>query len=129
MSFLNKALSSDWPLTFKLKVLLRLLRTQWEQYPSRMNDEVEEALAQKLGINKDNLLLVSGSTAFIELFFSKYIVPQGGYIEASRSYFRFQTLAKFFGVERYLFQIDGGGNYDIHEIISLCCQHPNLPCH
>ena len=127
MSFLHKILSSDWPLTFKLKVLLKLLSTQWGQYPSRMNDEVEEALAQKFGVNKDNLLLTSGSTAFIELFFSKYVLPQGGYIEASRSYFRFQTLAKFFGVERYLFQIDGEGNYDINEIISLYCQHSNLP--
>jgi histidinol-phosphate aminotransferase len=103
------------------------LRTSWNRYPPYSLSHLEKKLSERLGISRENILIVNGATSFIELFFSKFLAPFEHYIQAKPSYFRYEKLATFYEKKPIFFYNNEGGKYDISNIVNLCQENPNLP--
>ncbi len=57
----------DLPVSVKVRALFRMLSMSWNRYPSGLDDELRNLLAEQCGVDAENIILGNGSNELIRL--------------------------------------------------------------
>ncbi|HLA42610.1 MAG TPA: aminotransferase class I/II-fold pyridoxal phosphate-dependent enzyme, partial [Aggregatilineales bacterium] len=92
-------------------------------YPDPGSDDLREKLAEKLGVNSDQVMVGAGADELIELLFKLFITPGDAVINCPPTFGMYTFFAAIFGAKEIVIERDENFRVDVDAIEQAVIDH------
>src|SRR6202171_6172939 len=98
--------TTAWPPVAWERTVLDAPRLPVNEYPHASNEPLRSALAKRLGVPADQVVVTSGADEALFLIASVYLGPERGAVVAGRSFSMFRVVSEAVGAEMRKVRVD-----------------------
>jgi len=102
----------DVPAWLKMQVLQKAMNMDWNRYPALEYNDIEQKIAEGLGVDGNQVLLGSGSASFITALLNFFGMQRKQIVIAQPSYSLFDYHCKTFGIDYTPWMLNDALEYD-----------------